>query len=128
MNDLLEKLEHLAWLKRRAKRSMAAAEARKDAAKEFEAELFGVMDDLGLTSLNTRQHTFVPKTTVRSYVTNAEEFRRWLEENDLVSEFLKDEPQKARLNELVRDRLDRKQELPPGVAWYPQQYISTTER
>lgn len=128
MNDLIEKLNHLAWLKKRARLSSKVAERRKDEAKQYELDLFQIMEDLGLKSLNTHTHTFVPRTTVRSYITDMDAFEAWLEDEGVRDDFLRVEEQKARLNELVRERLDRKEDLPPGVGWYPQQVISTTER
>lgn len=126
--DLNAELTELAWLKERAKRSEDIADERKRIFKAREAELFTTMDRLGLRSVSTDDHTFTPRTTVLSTITDMDAFVAWCEETGQMDDYVKNVQQKARLNELVRERYDNMEELPPGVNSVIREYISTTER
>lgn len=64
---------------------------------------------------------FVPTETVYGQVQDREAFIKWAEEND---EQLFEPKERAQLlNQLVREKLDNGEELPPGVGFYVKKYI-----
>lgn len=126
--ELSERLEHLRWLKERSSRSSQIADERAARYKEFEADTFHYMKRNGLDGVTAVGFRFEPRATVLSSVNNLDEFEDWLRTEGLEEEFLRPEPRKARLNELVRERLDNQQDFPPGVTAYAREYISITER
>ena len=123
IQDELKKLHHMKILYRAADEVFQDLKGRHDA---FQARLYDRMDDEGVLSLKTDEARFDAKMTTYHTITNMDEFRAWLDSNDLTNEFIKDAPEKARLNELVRQRLDDGDELPPGLGSYDARYISIT--
>ena len=126
--DLTERLRHLQRLKERAARSEKIAKERKERFKEFELDTFAYMERNGLDGVTAGGFRFEPRSTTLSTVYDLDAFEGWLREQGLDEEFLRAEPRKQRLNELVRERLDNQQEFPPGVQAYAREYISITER
>lgn len=121
-----DEFDHLAYLKAEAKRAQAAADDAKKRAKEFEAFLWQKYDEQQTYGLRTGMGRYELKQTTYGTITDYAEFKAWVEENDLSDEYLKTTEESARLNELVRERLDTSQELPPGVSYYHRRYISHT--
>lgn len=94
---------------------------------EFQASLYEQMRREGVISLRTQEGLFTTKSTVYAVVQDRDAFAEWCRENDLTDELLSLKPAEQRLNEIVRERIDTKQDLPPGVGWYPREYISRTD-
>ncbi len=92
----------------------------------FEASLYDRMDEEDVLSLKTDAAQFVAKCTTYATITDMDLFTEWLKENGIEDEFIKDAPEKARINELVRERLDNGDSLPPGLSHYDRRYISIT--
>lgn len=126
--ELRERLEELHRLKERASRSDKIAKERKQRAKDAEIDLFHYMQRNGLDAVAAGGHMFAPRSTTLGVVNDQAAFEQWLMENDLYDEYIRTEPQKARLNEMIRERIDNQQELPPGTNAYAKEYISITER
>ena len=120
-------LEHVRALKKKAKASKDQADADAKAYKEAENRLWHRMQESGMTGHKTTDANFVRKSTIYAQVQDIEQFAEWCRENDVTDEFVKEAPQKDRLNELVRQRIDDGQTLPDGVGWYSRDYISITE-
>lgn len=65
---------------------------------------------------------FVPTETIYAQVQDSDEFTQWaLERDDTLVEY---KPRKEQLNELVRERLDNGEAMPPGLGFYVKQTIS----
>ncbi len=126
--EIADRLEHLRWLKERAAVSAKIAKERSARFKEYQADLFHYMRRNNLDGISSKGHTFALRSTDLGTVNDQEAFERWLKEQDLYEDYISTEPRKARVNELVRERLDAKQEMPPGVGAYANEYISITER
>lgn len=126
--ELSEMLEHLRELKRRYQRSSQVTKKREAAYKEYDREVHSYLTRNNLDATATGGHTFAPRSTVSGNVYDLALFEEWLEQQGLLDDYVKSEPQKARLNELVRERLDNQAELPPGVNAYVKEYVSITER
>lgn len=115
----------------RRKRAMRAAQAEADRLKEhhdvLEQQVYDKMDLQDTWTLKTSTRRFSGKSTTYAVITDMDELRAWLDEQGLEDEFLKEAPQKARLNELVREYLDNGQTMPPGLSSYDKRYVSITD-
>ena len=125
--ELHEKLAELAGLKAKYRALKDEAKAAEDHHNYQQALMFERLRDRNMLSIKTDFATYVCKSTVYGNVNDIEAFRAWCETQDLVLDFVKDAPQKQRVNELVRNALDSGEELPPGVNWYSKDYISISE-
>lgn len=105
----------------KAKEAYDDAKALADAA---EHEFFERLDVEGIGSF---KHTklginFVRAETVYGQVQDRAEFIKWAE--DEMPELLETKERKKLVNEIVRERLESGQELPAGLGFYVQQYVS----
>jgi hypothetical protein len=125
--ELTERLRELADLKAAKHEAKKAAEAAEQAYRELEDHVHGQLSEVDIPSIKHSGRTFSRNSTVYATITDFEAFERWCRDHDLLEEFIKLEEQRARLNELVRDHLDNKQDLPPGVGYRVRNYISITE-
>jgi hypothetical protein len=120
-------LDTLHELKQDMKVKGLIADEAKKRYQEYEHAVFQEMTAAGMTGFKSETAGYSAKSTIYANVQDSEAFEAWCAENGLTEDFLKSAPEKARLNELVRERLDNGEELPPGVGWYPRNYISITE-
>lgn len=125
--ELAEKLKHLKHLKQSFKDAELLAKESKRRLDEYQAQLFNEMRDHGLETIKHDGVSYVSKTTVFAHVQDDEAFQSWCQENQVDDVYLSLKEEKGRLNELVREAIDNGMELPPGVVWYPREYISITE-
>lgn len=65
---------------------------------------------------------FVPVKTTYGQVQDREEFVAWAEDHD--EGLIEMRERKSNLNELVRERLDNGEPLPPGLGFYVKEYVS----
>lgn len=126
--ELADMLDHLRWLKTRKDRSSKVSKQREATYKEFERDVYHYMERNRLDGVKSEGFTFGTRSTTMGNVFDQDAFEAWLAENDLLDDYLRKEPQKARINELVRERLDNQQELPPGVNAHAREYVSITEQ
>jgi hypothetical protein len=122
--NIQDELRNLRALKERYRalnKEYQKAKAEHDA---LEMMLFDKMRELGLMSMRTTEGVYAAKSTAYAQVNDHEAFQDWCRENGLDTEFLKQKEIPQRLNEYVRHALDTGQDLPPGVTWYPKDYIS----
>jgi hypothetical protein len=119
-----DEFNHLAYLKAEAKKKQADADDAKKRLKEYEQDLWNRSSDRNTFGIKTDLGGFSLKSTTYGTISDFEAYKAWAEENDLADEFLKLDVESARLNELVRARLDTGQDLPPGVSYYERRYVS----
>ena len=124
INDRLAELDRLKEDRDHKRRIADEAEA---AHRQYEANLFADLRELGLRTIRTDHAQFQRKSTVYATVTDKDELLEWAKERGLDEELFSDKPNKQALNQIVRDAIDSGQELPPGVNWYPREYISITK-
>lgn len=125
--EIQEELAHLAELKTTYRQLEEDAKSAKEEHDRFQADLFDKMRDRQLLTIKTDSGTYSCKSTIYANVNDMPAFIVWAQENGLYDEFLKEAPEKRRLNELVRDRIDSGDDLPPGVNWYAREYISISQ-
>lgn len=64
---------------------------------------------------------FIPTETIYGQIDNREQFVEWAKENDPT--LIEERERKGLINELVRERIDNEEPLPPGVTFRPKRYI-----
>lgn len=131
-DELLEafkdELTELARLKQVKKETEVVAEAAAQELSLYEQNLWERMDMAGIDSSPKWRGLgqFARKSTVYAQVTDRDALVAWAEEQGL-DDVVELKEAKGRLNEIVRDRLDTQQELPPGVSFYERRYIAHTK-
>ena len=107
---------------KKAKKALAAATAELADLLEDE-EVPSITIDLGDPFGKVR---LVPGETRYGQVVDQEDLREALAEEGLEEELFLPKPAKARINELVNERLDHGQPLPKGLSWYPKRKVTVT--
>lgn len=119
--DEFKKLDELKQAYREADKVAKEAKRLHD---EHQARLLDEMKESDIGTFTVSGVQFSPRSTIYANVTDRDAFHEWLHEQGLEDEFLKQAEEKQRLNELVRDRLDSGQEMPPGLSFYPREFIT----
>lgn len=106
--------------------------ARDEAKAEFEsldkqfkadqAALLERMEEEGCEGTKVEGTNFVPTRTIYGQVQDRTEFVQWAQDNE--PELLEPKERKELINELVRQKLDDGEPLPPGLNFRVQEYIS----
>lgn len=122
-----ERLAELRRFKMKAIAAENAAIAAKDEHVQFQADLFQDMREQEIRSVNTETAQFVARSTIYATVQDQDAFQVWAQEKGLEEDYFTPKPAKARLNELVRDRIDSGEDMPPGISFYPRDYISISD-
>jgi hypothetical protein len=126
--DFKEELAELARLKARKAETAAAAEAAARDLYHYEQRLWEQMERVGNNGSSWSDlGTFSRKSTIYGQITDRDAFIEWAREEGL-DDVVKMVEEKGRLNEIIRDRLDTQQELPPGTSFYEKRYISYTKK
>lgn len=127
LEDFKERLAELAKLKQASTTAAKAAEAAKNELNRFQSELWQDMAAVDMDSVRTRHGRFTRQSTPYGVIVDREAFLEWCDEQGLLDSLTQEVEIKARLNELVRDRLNNNEELPPGTSFYAKEYISYTK-
>lgn len=85
-------------------------------------KLWQRMDASKVQSIKMAGTNFVRASTIFGSVNDKSTFVAWAEEH--APELLGPQPRKGLVNELVRQRIDNNEDLPPGVTWYSRDYIA----
>lgn len=80
------------------------------------------MEDEEIDSLTVSGTKYTRAQTDKAVVQDKQTFVDWAREN--AAHLVEGEPRKKLLNELIQQRLADGQELPPGIGFYPHQYVS----
>lgn len=123
-----EMFARLGELRDKMKADKDAYEASKEEHDRFQHTVFQYMKERGTTSYGTEDEQWVRKSTRYATITNRDAFIKWAEDHGLVEEFTQRKEVSARLNELVRQRLDDNEDMPPGVDYYDREYVSRTSK
>lgn len=123
-----QRLAELARLREQYRAEQAVADATKAEHDRLQKILHEDMKEAGLLTIGTDTDTFTRKSTYYAQVENQDEFIAWAESEGLLEEFTETAAVKGRLNELVRQRLQDGEMLPPGLGFYSKDYISKTQK
>lgn len=126
MTTLTEDCEELSRLNDEAKDLDKRAKEAKALAKEAEARLLERMQQERCRGHATDTTLYTPTTTNYAVVQDEAAFLAWVATYD--EDLTEVKPKSGLLNELVRERLDNGEPLPPGVGFYPKEYISKKAR
>ena len=127
LDDFKTRLSKLAELKDRKAATAKADKEAEQEPKQFQADLWQDMAEAGIDSVKADGGRFTRQQTPYGVITDRDAFLAWCEENG-VDGLTQEVEVKQRLNELVRDRLNNNEELPPGTSFFPRQYISYTKK
>lgn len=116
--------ELIALRKRRAEydRKRKSAEAAEDVFKKAQARLYERMEAESVQSMKVDGTLFVRSETAYATTQDREAFVEWAENHD--SGLIEMKERAALLNQLIREKLDNGEELPPGVGYYVRQVVS----
>lgn len=102
------------------------AKAVRAEAKELEAKLLDRMEQEETDSIASGGTLYTKAQTIFAAVQDESAFQEWATTHD--EQLIEAKVKKDLLNQLVRERLDNGEELPPGVGFYPKDYISKKAR
>lgn len=94
----------------------------KAKAVQAEQDLFERMEQEHVESIKTNGVLYVPVETNYGQVQDRAAFVEWAE--DEMPELLERKERKKLVNELIRERLDAGDEIPPGLGFYTKEYVS----
>lgn len=119
---LVQEALHVRKLKRDLKEKKDKADEAKRKHDEAERHLIQRMEGEGCDSISADHTLFVPTRTVYGQINDRDEFVSWAAEND--ESLVETKERKGLINELVRERLDNGEELPPGLTFRVDEYVS----
>lgn len=122
MSTIQQDAKELRSLRKVAEDLDRNAKAAKEKATDAENLFFERMRTEDVESIKVQGTLFVPAETVYGQVQDSSEFVAWAEENS--PELVEVKARKALVNELIRERLDTGEALPPGLGFYVKQYVS----
>ena len=126
MSTINEDLRRLDELKADEQRKKKAAGEATQARAEWERACFDRMVDEGYdpgeSSLKIRGVVYIPNRTDYAVVQDRTAFVQWAKDND--TGLIEEATREGLLNQLVRERLDNGEPLPPGIGYYTKEFIS----
>lgn len=126
MSTLSEDCKNLAALAEKSAECKKAHDEAKAAYEEAEAALLERMEHEDVPTIGVGTTLFTRAETIYGQVQDEAAFLEWAKGHD--EELFETKARKGLVNELVRERLDNGEELPPGVGFYPKTYISKKAR
>lgn len=121
--NLTEQCEYVRLLKLRATELKRDAEEATREFKLAERELLDRFEAEGASGHRSEDGVLYTRVkTIYSQITDRDAFVSWAEEHE--PELLKTDERKGLVHELVRERLDNGEPLPPGVDFRVDEYIS----
>ena len=127
MTTFPERLTELRRLKQIRDTSQTIADEAKEFHAQYQSDLMFDMREAGVRSLKTDDAQFVARSTIYGSVQDQDAFLEWCKEHHVTDDYFTDKPSMRRINELVRDRIDANEPPPPGIGFYPREFISITE-
>ncbi len=111
---------------RELKESYVESKAETDSLKrqfdKAQADLIERMDTDAVEGLKVDGTNFIPTKTIYGQVQDRSEFVAWAEQE--APELLEPKERSELINELVRQKLDDGEQLPPGLNFRVREYIS----
>lgn len=122
MSTLQEDIRHVRGLRASYDEKRVEADAAELEYKRAQDALWERMDAEGVTSMRIDGRLTEHHGTIYGSISDKSKFIEWAEENE--PELVAPAPRAALVNEMVRQRIDNGEELPPGVNWYVRKVIS----
>lgn len=125
MKPIEEEIRELAYLKAEMRATAAAAAKAKLAYDKAHRALWDRMDATGVTRADVDGYAYsYNKAKVYGTVADKRAFYEWAVTEGNAPELFDDEPREKLVNELVRQRIDNGEALPPGVNFYTRETVS----
>lgn len=122
MNSIEDQARALRSLREKRDTLKADFEEADEAYKKAVEELYQRMDETGVDGLKIDGINFVPSETVYANVQDRSAFVEWARDHD--EELVENRERKALLNQLVRERIDNGEPLPPGIGFYVRETVA----
>ena len=122
MNSIEDQARALRSLREKRDTLKADFEEADEAYKKAVEELYQRMDETGVDGLKIDGINFVPSETVYPNVQDRSAFVEWARDHD--EELVENRERKALLNQLVRERIDNGEPLPPGIGFYVRETVA----
>ena len=122
MNSIEDQARALRSLREKRDTLKADFEEADEAYKKAVEELYQRMDESGVGGLKIDGINFVPSETVYANVQDRSAFVEWARDHD--EELVENRERKALLNQLVRERIDNGEPLPPGIGFYVRETVA----
>jgi hypothetical protein len=133
--ETIAKFRRLMELREAEDVAKAEYTAAKREAEELEDEIWDEMAESGLAGalkLDLGEPwgviTFQNKETFYARINDAEAARAYFAEHFEEEPVTEQKFVMARLNEVVREAIDTRSDLPPGVDWRPKRFVSVTRQ
>lgn len=138
MSDLAaleSKFRRLAELREQRDFDKQTAETSESAYREYEAELFEVVDESALRGTvefdfggDLGVIRFQPRRTIYGKIVDKNAAFEAFENEAIVEEMTAPKIEARRLNEYVRERLEENGELPDGIGYYERRYMTISRK
>lgn len=122
--SLKQDLIRLRRLKEEASRANAKAKKISLERDTLQARVFARMEDEEIDGMKVAGRNFVRSSTIYGSVQDRDLFIAWAEAND--QSLVRPKEAGDLLNQLVRERIDNGEELPPGIGFYTRDIIKVT--
>jgi hypothetical protein len=126
MSTINDDLRHLDQLKAAEAKAKRAATDLTHERAQWERACFDRMVDEGYdpgeSSLKIKGVVYIPNRTDYAVVQDRAAFVEWAKDND--EGLIETATREGLLNQLVRERLDNGEPLPPGIGYYTKEFIS----
>ena len=119
--SLIQKCKEARQLKLARDEAQAQFKSLDAQYKKLQEDIIEDMEHEGVDSMKVDGINFVPAETQYGQVQDRQAFVEWAKEND--EELIEYKERGQLVNELVRERLDNGEELPPGLTFYVRQYV-----
>jgi hypothetical protein len=131
--ELASRVRRLVELRAEKDETKVAADKAKAAFEKYQAEFFeeysksplkgsvkvDIGGDYGLVQI-------VPRSTRYGRILDREAAEKYFEDRKQTAEFVKEDFRMGRLHELVREHIEQKKPLPPGIDFYTKEFFTIT--
>ena len=121
MTTINEDLAELRSLKLERDKHKETFDTADHAFKMKQAEVYERMDEDGIESMKVEGVNYVRSATAYGSVQDRDAFVEWAKEHD--DSLVEYKERAALINELVRERIDNEEELPPGLGFYTRELV-----
>lgn len=135
-DEFIDKLRRFVELRDDRDISKTAADRTEEAYREAEGELWEEINDSdqtpksGTIKVNLGEPygeiQFGRRETIYGRVLDYDEALEWLNATARTDEFTQPRIVKSRVNEIVRERYEEGQPMPPGLDFIPRRYVAVT--
>lgn len=134
LEELRSRVARLKELRARRDQTKSAADKAKKEFEQYQAEFFEEYQRSplkGSVNVDMGDDLTTQITPVRTYfgrILDREAAEKYFADRAQTKEFVKEDFRMGRLHELVRECIEQKKPLPPGVDFYTKEYFRVTDK